>query len=72
MLIEQWIGESLMAAMSESTARLILERYAKGERHPLTMWEQAQLAWIWLKHFGHAVPEVIDTPDSASQTQMGD
>lgn len=51
-----------MAAMSESTARAVLDSYARGNRYPLTMWEQAQLAYTWLRHNGHEVPTSIATP----------
>lgn len=49
-----------MAAMSEATARLVLKNAAIGKSFPMTIWEEAQLAWTWLKHNGYEVPAHIE------------
>lgn len=53
-----------MAQVNEQMCRDILKMFEEGRRYPLTIWEQSQLAWTWLKHNGHEVPVIIGTPGS--------
>lgn len=48
-----------MAQITEDFAEKMLKAAQEGRHTPLTCWEEAQLAWTWLKAHGYSALAIL-------------